>query len=66
MQHIENFHARSGSVLIKGDVAVVSFLAEINGQPNIAVSMKVHVLELLQSRIERALAAQPRPAPEAG
>jgi len=37
----------------------LAFLAEIDGHPNVAVSMRVHVLEQLQSRIARALDARP-------
>jgi hypothetical protein len=55
MEHPELFHARSGDVLIEGDVAVVSFLTAIDGQPNVSVSMKLHVLERVHERIARAL-----------
>jgi hypothetical protein len=59
----ETFHARSADVRIEGDVAVLSFLTAIDDHPNVAISMRVHTLELLQSRIARALAAQPKPTP---
>jgi hypothetical protein len=55
MEPIENVHARSASVIIEGETAVLSFLAAIDGHPNVAVSMRVHDLEQLQSRISRAL-----------
>ena len=55
MEHQQPFHARSGDVLIEGDVAVLSFLTSIDGQPNVSVSMKTHVLESLHLRIMRAL-----------
>jgi len=54
----EIFHARSVDVLIEGDVAVLSFLTAIDDRPNVAISMRVHALELLQSRIACALAAR--------
>jgi hypothetical protein len=53
------FHARSGDVLIEGDLAVLSFLTAIDGEPNVSVAMDLRVLERLQSRIERALAELP-------
>jgi len=59
MERIDSFNARSGSVIIHGEIAVLTFLAEIDGHPNVAVSMRVHVLEQLQSRIARALDARP-------
>ena len=55
MEHQQPLHARSGDVLIEGDVAVLSFLTAIDGQPNVSVSMKTHVLEALHVRITRAL-----------
>ena len=55
MEHQQPFHARSGDVLIEGDVAVLSFLTAIDGQQNVSVSMKTHVLESLHARITRAL-----------
>jgi len=39
-------------------IAVLSFLTAIDDRPNVAISMRVHALELLQSRIARALAAR--------
>jgi len=63
MQEQLNFHARSGDVIIDGDVAVLSFLTAIDGHQNVAVSMRVHVLELLQSRITRALTSLPKQSP---
>ena len=57
MEPQETLHARSADVLIEGEVAVLSFLTAIDDRPNIAVSMKVHALELLQARISRALEA---------
>ena len=62
MEPIDSLRARSGSVIIQGDIAVLSFLAEIDGHPNVAVSMRVHVLEQLQSRIARALDARASPS----
>ena len=59
----EILHARSVDVLIEGDVAVLSFLTAIDDRPNVAISMRVHALELLQSRIARALAARAGGAP---
>jgi hypothetical protein len=58
MEPQETLHARSADVLIEGEVAVLSFLTAIDDRPNLAISMRVHALELLQSRIARALAAQ--------
>ncbi len=55
MEHQEPFGARSGDVLIEGNVAVLSFLTAIDGQPNISVSMNVDVLKRLHARITRAL-----------
>jgi hypothetical protein len=49
------FEARSGSVIIEGEISVLSFLTAIEGQDNVAVSMKVHALEMLHARITRAL-----------
>jgi hypothetical protein len=63
MEQQKTFHARSVDVLVEGDIAVVSFLTAIDDHPNVAISMRVHVLELLQSRIARALAAQPKQTP---
>lgn len=63
MEPQETLHARSVDVLIEGDVAVLSFLTAIDDRPNVAISMRVHALELLQSRIARALAARPEPTP---
>ena len=63
MEPQETLHARSADVLIEGGVAVLSFLTAIDDRPNVAISMRVHVLELLQSRISRALAAQPKQKP---
>jgi hypothetical protein len=60
----ETFHARSADVLIEGDVAVLSFLTAIDDRPNVAISMRVHALELFQSRISRALAARTRQTPQ--
>ena len=54
MEHQQPFHARSGDVLIGGDVAVLSLLTSIDGQQNVSVSMKTHVLESLHLRIMRA------------
>jgi len=59
LERIDSFNARSASVLIQGDLAVLTFLAEIDGHPNVAVSMRVHILEQLQARIARALDARP-------
>ena len=59
----ETLHARSADVLIEGDVAVLSFLTAMDDHPNLAISMRVHALELLQARIARALAAQPKQTP---
>ena len=59
----ETLHARSADVLIEGDVAVLSFLTAIDDRPDVAISMRVHALELLQARIARALAAQPKQTP---
>jgi len=61
MERIDSFNARSGSVIIQGEIAVLTFLAEIDGHPNVAVSMRVHVLKQLQSRIARALDARSDP-----
>ena len=58
MEPQEIFHARSADVLIEGDVVVLSFLTAIDEGPNLSISMKVHALELLQSRIARALNAR--------
>ena len=55
MEHQQPVHARSGDVRIEGDVAVLSFLTAIDGQPNVSVSMTTHVLELFHVRIRRAL-----------
>jgi hypothetical protein len=63
MEPIENVRSRSGSVIIEGDTAVLSFLAEIHGHANVAVSMRVHDLEQLQSRIARALSARKEQSP---
>jgi hypothetical protein len=63
MEQQKTFHARSVDVLVEGDIAVVSFLTAIDDHPNVAISMRVHVLELLQSRIARALAAQSKQTP---
>ncbi len=63
MEPQEILHARSVDVLVEGDIAVLSFLTAIDDRPNVAISMRVHTLELLQSRISRALAAQPKRAP---
>ncbi|HKN29863.1 MAG TPA: hypothetical protein VJY34_19050 [Roseiarcus sp.] len=63
MEPQKTLHARSADVLIEGDIAVLSFLTAIDDRPDIAISMRVHVLELLKSRISRALAAQPRQTP---
>ncbi|HUJ83665.1 MAG TPA: hypothetical protein VLW83_17400 [Candidatus Acidoferrales bacterium] len=63
MEPQKTFHARSVDVLVEGDIAVVSFLTAIDDHPNVTISMRVHVLELLQSRIARALAAQPKRTP---
>ena len=60
MEHIQPFQARSGDILIDGDVAVLSFLTAIDGQENVSISMRVHVLELLHARITRALNARPQ------
>jgi len=49
MEPQETLHAPSVDVLVERDVAVSSFLA-IDDRPNVAISMRVHVLELLQSR----------------
>ena len=57
-------HARSADVLIEGDIAVLSFLTAIDDRPNVAISMRVHALELLQSRISRALEAHRQTRPE--
>ena len=64
MEPQEIFHARSADVLIEGDVAVLSFLTAIDDRPNLAISMKIHALERLQSRIARALTARRSPAQE--
>jgi hypothetical protein len=64
MEHQKPFQARSGDVLIEGDIAVLSFLTAIDGQPNVSVSMKVHVLEWLHGRITRALNDRPQQAPQ--
>jgi hypothetical protein len=64
MDELVSYEARSGSVIIEGNVAVLTFLTAIDGQSNIAVSMKAHVLEQLQSRIARALSDRPRPSPQ--
>lgn len=61
MEPQETLHARSADVLIEGDVAVLSFLTAIDDRPNLAISMKVHALELLHTRIGRALAARRKP-----
>jgi len=58
MEPQKTLHARSADVLIEGDIAVLSFLTAIDDRPNVAISMRVHALELLQSRIARALAAR--------
>jgi hypothetical protein len=58
MEPQEILHARSADVLIEGKVAVLSFLTAIDDRPNVAISMRLHALERLQSRIERALAAR--------
>ena len=63
MERQETLHAQSADVLIEGDVAVLSFLTAMDDHPNVAISMRVHALELLQSRISRALAAQPKQTP---
>ena len=60
MDKIENFQCRSADVVIRDEVAVISFLTAIDGQPNVAVSMQVSVLERLQTRIARALADRPK------
>ena len=60
MEHQEPFSARSGDVLIEGNIAVLSFLTAIDGQHNVSVSMKVvDVLERLHERIGRALKERP-------
>jgi hypothetical protein len=66
MEKIEPIHqARSADVIVEGDTAVIAFLTAIDGYPNISVSMDVAVLERLQTRIARALAARPKePSPE--
>jgi len=64
MDELISYEARSGSALIEGNVAVLTFLTAIHGQSNIAVSMKVHALEQLQSRIARALSERPKPSPQ--
>jgi len=63
MEKIENFQARSAEVVIRDDVAVISFLTAIDDGANVAVSMRVEVLERLQSRIARALASHPEESP---
>lgn len=63
MERIQNFEARSADVIINDDIAIISFLTAIEGQPNAAVSMRVDVLARLQSRISRALDALPKHAP---
>ncbi len=62
---ILNFQSRSADVIISDHVAVLTFLTAIDGQENIAVSMRLHELERLQSRITRALEAHPKPAEQA-
>ena len=59
MENLKPFHARSGDVVIDGDLAVLSFLTAIEGEPNISVAMDRHVLERLHERIARALTAPP-------
>jgi len=65
MEHQDPFHARNGDVLIEGGVAVLSFLTAIDGQPNVSVSMTVHVLERLHARVARALNERPQQTPPA-
>jgi hypothetical protein len=65
MQPAEPYEARSGSVIVEGEIAVLSFLTAIHGQQNVSVSMKVHVLETLHARITRALKRRPKPALQA-
>jgi hypothetical protein len=60
MENQTPFHARSGDVLIEGELAVLSFLTAIDGEPNISVAMERHVLERLHERIARALTAPPQ------
>ncbi len=59
----ETLYARSADVLIEGDIAVLSFQTAIDERPNVAISMRVNSLELLRSRIARALAAEAKEAP---
>ena len=61
MEHQEPFSARSGDVLIEGNIAVLSFLTAIDGHDNVSVSMKVDVLERLHDRIARALKERQEP-----
>jgi hypothetical protein len=60
-ESILNFQSHSADVIISDDVAVLTFLAAIDGQDNIAVPMHRHELERLRSRITRALNAQTKP-----
>jgi hypothetical protein len=64
MEQLDPHEARSGSVLIEGDLAVLTFLTAIDGGSNVAVSMKVHVLERLHERIARALDERQLPSPQ--
>lgn len=56
-----HYQSRSADVIISDDLAVLTFLTAIDGQENIAVSMRRLELERLQSRITRALDAHPKP-----
>jgi hypothetical protein len=62
MEQLQPYNARSGDVLIEGEIAVLSFLTAIDGHPNVSVSMKVHALERLHARITRALNERPKPS----
>ena len=62
MEHQEPFSARSGDVLVEGNIAVLSFLTAIDGHDNVSVSMKVDVLERLHDRIARALKERQKPS----
>jgi hypothetical protein len=62
MANLHPYEARSGDVLISNDIAVISFLAAVDGQPNVSVSMRVEVLQLLHARITRALTGAPKPS----
>ena len=60
MEKITNQKARSADVVVQDAIAVISFLTAIDGSPIVAFSTDIAGRERLQSRIARAIAAQPK------